>query len=500
MKRRFIKTFWILVLVAIMILPPLRAANAAGFNYYTSVWIYKYPDKLTYTVGESFDKTGMRVFGNRMKADGSTDTAELGIDNLIVTPSKFTSAGKNIKVTLRLDCMASSGKKEPFYMYLYVNVNEMEGDPPLYWVKSIKAEAKKTDYKVGESFDKKGLTVWAYSEGDVPPGSEKWVCTKYVTNISPSKFTKSGTQYVTVTANLTTEHSTADFTAKIKVRVYDEIEITKHPGGETVEEGGSCAFTVKAENADQYRWYFVKGKSVIEMDDKDYYFPGLKVSGATEKKLKLTDIPLALDGWSVVCEISNKVESVRSKAASITVTAKETPAPTEAPTPVPTEAPTPAPTEAPTPAPEATAAPAAEATAAPAPEATAASASDPAKSGTDGHTHTFDGVYRYNSIEHWLECPCGERTAVANHVVAEWKTTVKPTKTTVGVRKGVCAVCGAEVLDSVSYDEYDSESEDDSMPLLLIIGLSLFGIALLGCIVSLIIVLSKNKRSKARRG
>ena len=112
MKRKVLKTFWILVLIAIMILPPLRAANAAGFNYYTSIWIYKYPDKMTYTVGESFDKTGMRIFGNRTKADGSTDKCEIGIGGLTFKPATFTKAGKIIKVTITLNCMAASGKME----------------------------------------------------------------------------------------------------------------------------------------------------------------------------------------------------------------------------------------------------------------------------------------------------------------------------------------------------------------------------------------------------
>lgn len=483
MKRRIPKTVWILILIAIMILPPLRTANAAGFNYYTSIFVKKNPTKMEYNLDESFDKTGMKIYGNRMRTDGKTDTCELGIDDLKFSPSKFTKAG-TIKVTLTLNCMAASGNKEPFTSYLYVTV--YDGDPPLYWTKKITAEAKKTVYLVGDSFDQSGMTVWAYSEGDYPSEDAKWNCTKYVKSVSPTKFTKAGEQYVTVTAPLTGPHYTMDFTAKIKVKVYSKIEITKHPGGEIVEEGGACNFTVKANHADKYAWYFVKGKSSVSAKDASTFFPGLKVSGGTEKKLKLSNIPIELDGWGVLCEFSNKAQTVRSDAASITVYEKEAPAPTEAPTPAPTEVPTsdPEPKQ-----PEETVAPSLPAVA----EAT------PAPSGTSGsgHTHSFDGVYRHNSIEHWLECACGERSGTASHVVTEWKTVVAPTKTTVGVRKGYCAVCGAEVLDSIPYDETQSNAiDDDPMSWMLIAGLVLAGLACFGCILSFVIVLTKNKKRR----
>ncbi len=483
MKRRIPKTVWILILIAIMILPPLRAANAAGFNYYTSIFVKKNPKKMEYNLDESFDKTGMQIYGNRVRADGKTDTCELGIDDLKFSPSKFTKAG-TIKVTLTLKCMAASGNKEPFTTYLYVTV--YDGDPPLYWTKKITAEATKTVYLVGDSFDQSSMTVWAYSEGDYPPEDAKWNCTKYVKSVSPTKFTKAGEQYVTVTAPLTGPHYTMDFTAKIKVKVYGKIEITKHPGGEVVEEGGACNFTVKAKHADKYAWYFIKGKTSVSAKDASSFFPGLKVSGGTEKKLKLSNIPIELDGWGVLCEFSNKAQTVRSDAAPITVYEKDEPAPTAHTTPEPSEEPTsdPEPKQG-----EATTAPSLPASA----EAT------PAPSGS-GHTHSFDGVYRHNSIEHWLECSCGARSGTASHVVTEWKTVSAPTKTVVGVRKGYCAVCGAEVLDSIPYVEgQDPGAEKDPTSWMLIAGLVLGGLAFLGCIGSFVIVLTKSKKQKQHR-
>ena len=475
MKQRFLKSAWIMILIVIMLLPPLRTAKAAGFNYYTSIYIDKYPDKLDYYVGESFDKTGMRIYGNRVKADGSTDVCDLGLDGLTASPSTFTKAGSNQKVTLRLNCMAASGKKEPFYVYLYVNVEEMEGDPPLYWTKKITATAEKTTYLVGDSFDKSGLTVWAHSEGDVPPGDEKWNCTKYVTKISPSKFTKAGEQYVTVTANLTTQYSTADFTAKIKVKVYSPIEIKKHPGDEIVEEGGSCGFTVKADHASSFAWYFVKGKSLVSAKDASSFFPGLQVSGAADKHLKLSHIPLSLDGWEVLCEFSNKAQTIKSNTASITVYEKE---PTSAPSAESSAAPTAEPTTEPTAEPSSPA---------------AITVETPSEAPASMHTHSFDGVYHSDGKQHWLECACGERTAAADHVVTEWKILAEPTKNEPGVRRGTCAVCGAEVLEDIPYE---GGEENDSSSLLLIIGVALAGVACVTCVIVLVIAAAKSKRSR----
>ena len=171
-----------------------------------------------------------------------------------------------------------------------------------------------------------------------------------------------------------------------------------------------------------------------------------------------------------------------------------------APTAAPTEVPTEPPTAEPTTNAEASAAPTtnanAEGSARPMPDPIAEATAGPSGS---AHTHSFDGVYHHNSIEHWLECSCGERTAVANHVVTEWKTVTKPTKNTVGVRKGTCAVCGAEILDTVTYEDYDGdETARDPMSWMLIVGLGLAGLAGIGCIISFAIVIAKSRKRRRR--
>lgn len=482
MKRRVWKTLLTLVLIAIMVLPTIRAAHAAGFNYYTGIFVYKNPDKMEYEVGDSFDPTGMVIHGYCLQTDGTTTINSLGLSSLTYSPTEFTKEGYTT-VTLTLKCMGKSGQMEPFSTTLTVKVNEIEGDPPLYWTKAIEVSPSKVDYVVGESVTKGDFTAWAISEGNYPPEDAKWDCTAWVTKIEPSKFTKTGEQYVTVTANLTTEHSTADFTAKYKVTVHDKIKITKDPKGETVEEGGSCSFTVKGENYDYLNWYFTKGKEVVLGKFIGEKFPTLKVSGIYDTKLKLSNIPLEMDGWSVYCEFLSDAEAVDSKTALITVLPKETPTPEASTTPETTPETTPVSSE--TPAPETTADPVGEASVEPSTEPT-----DPI---AGPHTHVFDGVYRYDGKQHWLECECGERTAVADHIVTEWKTVTPATKDAAGVRKGVCAVCGAEITETVPYQPV-SEDGGNSLSWLLIAAIVMGAIALLVLIGTCVYMVMKRKK------
>lgn len=490
MKRRFWKTLCGVVLAALMLLP-LGVAFAVSYPYYTGIFIYKYPDKMEYEVGESLNTTGMIIKGYCLQADGKTQINTLGTNGMTISPKTFTQEGW-VQVTITLQCKGSSGQMETFATTMNVHVNPIEGDPPLYWTKSISATATKTDYTIGESIDLSTITVWAYSEGDYPPEAAKWDCTGFVKSISPMKFTKLGEQYVTITANLTTYEGTADFTTKLKVNVRDKIKITKDPKGETVTEGDSCYFTVKGENYDYLNWYFAKGKTVILGKFIRDEFPKLKVSGIYEKKLKLSHIPLEMDGWSVYCEFITDAETVETKWAEIHVLPKETPTPKptavpDTPAPAVTPETSTAPTEGPSPDPvvEASVEPSTE----PSLEPSSAPLETPAS-----HTHSFDGVYRYDEKQHWLECTCGEKTAVANHVVTEWKVLVEAAKDSAGVRKGTCAVCGAEVIENYPYEGKETGGGFPSW--LLYLGIGLAGAAVLGIAGACTYMVLKKKKGK----
>lgn len=131
-------------------------------------------------------------------------------------------------------------------------------------------------------------------------------------------------------------------------------EITKHPTGEHVQEGGMCQFVARADNATSLKWM------IATPDERAYYdcselsdvFPGIRVDGTSSECLTLYSIPYDMDGWSVYCVFTGPGGKVSSDMASIRVNPLPTEPPTTEPptetTAPPTEAPTSAPTEPPT--------------------------------------------------------------------------------------------------------------------------------------------------------
>ena len=58
------------------------------------------------------------------------------------------------------------------------------------------------------------------------------------------------------------------------------------------------------------------------------------------------------------------------------------------------------------------------------------------------HTHSYGTTWKYDSIDHWHECSCGEKTDIAHHISNGGAVIVQPTATTTGVRVYSCSVCG----------------------------------------------------------
>ena len=98
--------------------------------------------------------------------------------------------------------------------------------------------------------------------------------------------------------------------------------VTKHPTSETVKEGGACSFVAKYDDAIWAEWYFVNpdGSRVIRFSEISGTFPTLSVQGGGTNILKLSKIPLAMNGWQVYCDFSNKIGHTLTDSALITVT------------------------------------------------------------------------------------------------------------------------------------------------------------------------------------
>ena len=101
--------------------------------------------------------------------------------------------------------------------------------------------------------------------------------------------------------------------------------ITKHPGKETVTEGGFAQFTAKADYTKEYKWQLISpnGKTVYDCKDAAKHFDGVKITGYDKDRLKLDNIPLTMNGWKVRCVFTGGGGTVNSETATITVLEKD---------------------------------------------------------------------------------------------------------------------------------------------------------------------------------
>ena len=161
-----------------------------------------------------------------------------------------------------------------------------------------------------------------------------------------------------------TPEPTLDPARFINISTSKSIKVTKEPGGETVNAGGSAIFTAKADGSETKEWRFVAPdyKREVVWNDPAIFqeFPGLTCTGGDGTVLELSGIPTSLNGWYAVCLFTDENGGMKaSEGAKITVAGAPavtpTPVPMPTPTPVPTQTPiagtTPAPTPIPTPVP-----------------------------------------------------------------------------------------------------------------------------------------------------
>ena len=83
--------------------------------------------------------------------------------------------------------------------------------------------------------------------------------------------------------------------------------VTKSPTDETVEEGGSCLFLAKYENAEYAVWHFVSPDGLNDMtyEAAQAAFPTMQIRNGMYSNLQLGNIPYAVNGWKVYCRYSN---------------------------------------------------------------------------------------------------------------------------------------------------------------------------------------------------
>lgn len=247
--------------------------------------------------------------------------------------------------------------------------------------------------------------------------------------------------------------------------------VTKSPSGETVTENGSCSFIARADGADTITWYLTDGKNNVAAKSAAKKFSGLSVSGSSEEKLKLSNIPLSLNGWKVYAEFENEAGKVQSDKAAVNVTANA-PAATEAPVTTP---------EPPADGPDPDIGEPAE----------DPGTDEPAEAPGEEHVHTFGLNWSYDEDGHFHECECGEHADDEAHDML-WQVLKKPTKKVPGQRVGLCSVCGFSVTESIPV------SEASGTKTLLIVLLIVCAVLLVGCAVFLGLYLYREYQKKKR--
>lgn len=147
-----------------------KEVSAAGKKV-TSISIKSKPAKLRYKVGEKLNVKGLKL--TVRYSDKSKKTVSGGYS---CVPVKLTKAGTN-KVTVKY-----KGKKASFNVTVSKAVRSVK----------IKSKPSKLKYKVGEKLTTKGLKLTVtYSDKSTKSVTSGFSCT-------PTKFTKAGTQKVTV--------------------------------------------------------------------------------------------------------------------------------------------------------------------------------------------------------------------------------------------------------------------------------------------------------------
>lgn len=217
--------------------------------------------------------------------------------------------------------------------------------------------------------------------------------------------------------------------------------VYKHPGAETVDEGGFASFVVSGTYIRDYQWSLVspnENESVLISNLKSR-FPQMETNGNGSSKLMLYNIPYELNGWKVVCSFvgAGNNNIVTSQPAVLTV--------------IPDPSRTPA-TPVPTPTPEITSVPVEETPQDAALEADSSTKNteetpeaSPVVEEPPQHVHSFSDNWSYNVTTHWHECPEDGARADEGFHELDWTVETEPTVQEEGKEIGVCSVCGCTV-------------------------------------------------------
>ncbi len=153
------------------------------------------------------------------------------------------------------------------------------------------------------------------------------------TYVIPPSYTPSKLYYICMIHSTNGVDVSQDVCSDVATVYCGDLNITKHPTGETVKPGGKATFIARAEGAVALQWRIVRNDgsfSFFRADEAPSYINGLKVYGVDTDTLVLDNIPASMNGMSVLCVFyadAARTQFKVSNSALITVTA---PSPTPA--------------------------------------------------------------------------------------------------------------------------------------------------------------------------
>ena len=154
----------------------------------------------------------------------------------------------------------------------------------------------------------------------------------------PASYTPSKLYYVCA-INSTNGVDQSDVIYTDVVTVYcGELNITKHPTGETVNVGGKATFIARADGAAAHQWRIVRNdgsNNFYRADEAPSYINGLQVYGADTDTLVLSNIPASMNGMNVICVFYADAARTQFKITNSARITVNNPNPTPAPTPTP---------------------------------------------------------------------------------------------------------------------------------------------------------------------
>ena len=99
------------------------------------------------------------------------------------------------------------------------------------------------------------------------------------------------------------------------------VELKKSPTNEHADLGGNAIFIARADHAQQIIWHILSPDDTVDYEDEQILnaFDGIQIEGLGTEKIKIMNIPVAMNGWKVQAEFIGEANRVLSDKAAILI-------------------------------------------------------------------------------------------------------------------------------------------------------------------------------------